>query len=130
MNKSTVAQCATAVSLFRGLYARVAHDLGVDVSYVSRIARGKRKSRVGEKALSAEFKRVAAVMSNGLARSRRKPYVVVTLQCSRCRTLQKVHVVARAGFVQSVGERVPCINCNNRFKVTIPNRIIRGPFPA
>ena len=72
MNKSATAQCARAVSLFRGLYARVAHDLGVDVSYISRIARGERKSKVAEKALTKEFKKVVAIMNNGLARPGKK----------------------------------------------------------
>ena len=64
MNESTAAQCATAVSLFRGLYARVAHKLGVDVSYVSRIARGERKSTLAERALTREFNKVLALLRN------------------------------------------------------------------
>jgi hypothetical protein len=130
MNKSTAAQCATAVSLFRGLYARVARNLRFDVSYVSRIARGERKSKVAEKALIREFNKVVAAMRFGPDRSNKKLYVVVTLQCPRCKTLQKVHIAARPEFGQTDGERIPCINCDNRFKVTIPNKIIRGPFPA
>ena len=69
MNKSTGAQCATAVSLFRGLYARVARKLGVDVSYISRIARGERKSKVAEKAITREFNKVLASIRNTSARS-------------------------------------------------------------
>jgi hypothetical protein len=130
MKHSATTQCATAVSLFRGLYGRVARDLGVDVSYVSRIARGERKSRVAERALTREFNKVTAVMSKGLPRFNKKLHVVVTLQCPRCRTKQKVHVAARIGFGRSNGERVPCVNCANRFRVAIPNHIIRGPFPA
>jgi hypothetical protein len=130
MNKSTAAQCATAVSLFRGLYARVAHKLGVDVSYVSRIARGERKSKVAERALTREFNKVVSVMRNGSAQSGEKHYVVVTLQCPRCKTQQKVHIAVRPGFGQPGGERVSCIKCDNHSKVTIPDKIIRGPFPA
>ncbi len=44
--------------LYRGLYARVARQLGVDRSYVSRVARGERKSPAVEAALSAEVKRI------------------------------------------------------------------------
>ena len=69
MNKSTAAQCATAVSLFRGLYARVAHKLGVDVSYVSRIARGERKSKVAERALTREFSKVLGLLRNNLSQA-------------------------------------------------------------
>jgi hypothetical protein len=75
MKKSGPAQCAVAVSLFRGLYARVARNLGVDVSYVSRIARGQRKSKVAEKALTTEFNRVVAILRNGLARPSKKLHI-------------------------------------------------------
>ena len=62
MKKSPKMQCAIAVSLFRGLYARVADALGMDASYVSRIARGLRRSRVAETALTKEFNRVLSVI--------------------------------------------------------------------
>jgi transcriptional regulator with XRE-family HTH domain len=45
-----------SVSLFRGIYNRVAKKLGVDPSYVSRVARGERKSAVVEKALAEEVR--------------------------------------------------------------------------
>jgi DNA-binding transcriptional regulator YdaS (Cro superfamily) len=45
-----------AVSLFRGIFNRVAKRLGVDPSYVSRVARGERKSAVVEKALAEEVR--------------------------------------------------------------------------
>jgi hypothetical protein len=130
MNESAVTHCAKAVSLFRGLYARVAHKLGVDVSYVSRIARGERKSKVAEKAIAREFKKVVSVMRNGPASSGKKNHVVVTLQCPRCKTMQNIHIAVRTVFGGLGGDRVACINCDHRFKVTIPNKIIRGPFPA
>jgi len=41
-----------------GLYSRVARQLQVDRSYVSRVARGERRSDVVERALSNEFTRV------------------------------------------------------------------------
>jgi hypothetical protein len=69
MKTSSTVRCATAVSLFRGLYVRVAQELGVDVSYVSRIARGERKSQVAEKALNREFNKVLAYIKNSSARS-------------------------------------------------------------
>jgi hypothetical protein len=128
MNISTTAQCATAVSLFRGLYARVAHKLGVDVSYISRIARGERKSKVAEKALTKEFNKVVTVMRNGSVLSGEKVYIVVALVCPRCKTQQNVHIAARSRFGQRDGERVSCISCDHHFKVTVPTKIIRGPF--
>jgi hypothetical protein len=130
MKKSATAECARAVSLFRGLYARVAHKLGVDASYVSRIARGKRKSKLAEKMLLTEFRKVVSVMRNGSVLSGEKQYMVVTLQCPRCKTFQKVHIDARPGFEQTGGEKVSCLYCDHHFKLTIPEKIIRGPYPA
>jgi hypothetical protein len=101
MNNSVTAQCARAVSLFRGLYARVAYKLGVDVSYISRIARGERKSKVAEIALMKEFNKAVTVMRNGSVRSPKKLKAEMTLQCPRCKTLQKVQIAARPGFGQS-----------------------------
>ncbi|HUN88713.1 MAG TPA: hypothetical protein VMU28_07960 [Terriglobales bacterium] len=44
--------------LYRGLYSRVARKLDVDRSYVSRVARGERRSKEIEAALAAELKRI------------------------------------------------------------------------
>lgn len=52
------AQPISPVSLFRGLYDRVARRLGVDPSYVSRVARGERKSVAVTKALSEEVQAI------------------------------------------------------------------------
>jgi hypothetical protein len=46
------------VSIFRGLYVRVASRLGVDLSYVSRVARRERKSVVVEAALERETRKI------------------------------------------------------------------------
>lgn len=43
-----------------GLYTRVAKRLKVDRSYVSRVARGERRSSQVEKALLSEFQRISA----------------------------------------------------------------------
>lgn len=53
-----------SVSLFRGIYNRVAKRLGVDPSYVSRVARGERKSAVVEKALAAEVRLIRDYLNN------------------------------------------------------------------
>jgi hypothetical protein len=45
-------------SLYRGLYARVAREVGVDRSYVSRVARGERRSEEIEQALRSELRRI------------------------------------------------------------------------
>ena len=46
----------------RGLYARVARKLDVDPSYVSLVARGKRKSAAVHTALEEEFKEIKKLM--------------------------------------------------------------------
>jgi phage FluMu protein Com len=130
MRKSAISECATAVSLFRGLYGRVARNLGVDVSYVSRIARGERKSEAAEKALTREFNKAVSVMTNALVRSGKKLYIELVVQCPRCKTLQRIHVAAHPALGRTSGDRIGCINCNHHFKLLGVNKIIRGPFPA
>ncbi|HEY2351622.1 MAG TPA: hypothetical protein VGH83_03860 [Candidatus Acidoferrum sp.] len=53
-----------SVSLFRGIYNRVAKRLGVDPSYVSRVARGERKSVLVEKALADEVRVIRDHLNN------------------------------------------------------------------
>jgi hypothetical protein len=48
-----------------GLYSRVARQLSVDRSYVSRVARGERHSDAVENAISTEFDRIMNKNSNG-----------------------------------------------------------------
>jgi hypothetical protein len=45
-------------TLYRGLYVRVARKLNVDPSYVSRVARGDRRSSQIETALSQELEQI------------------------------------------------------------------------
>ena len=56
-------------------------------------------------------------------------YIVMTVECSLCKTKQKVHVSTGIGGAQMDDQEIPCLNCNGLFKVTVPDRIIRGPFP-
>ena len=46
------------IRLTRGIYSRVARQLAVDPSYVSRVARGERKCVRIENALNAELKKL------------------------------------------------------------------------
>ena len=46
------------LSLYRGIYSRVARQLGIDPSYVSRVARGERQSAKVEAALLKEIRRI------------------------------------------------------------------------
>lgn len=51
-------------SLIRGLYGRVARQLKVDPSYVSRVARGERQSRTIEASLERELKRIMSLVKS------------------------------------------------------------------
>ncbi|HTC64917.1 MAG TPA: hypothetical protein VK709_18900 [Candidatus Saccharimonadales bacterium] len=50
-------------SLIRGLYGRVARQLKVDPSYVSRVARGERQSDEIELSLERELRRIMSLVS-------------------------------------------------------------------
>jgi hypothetical protein len=49
-------------SLIRGLYGRVARQLKVDPSYVSRVARGERQSDAIEASLERELRRIMSLV--------------------------------------------------------------------
>ena len=51
-------------SLFRGFYGRIARQLDIDPSYVSRVARGERQSATIEAALEREMKRIIQLAAN------------------------------------------------------------------
>jgi len=57
-------------------------------------------------------------------------YIVVTVECSRCKIKQKVHIADSRTRAPIAPQMIPCINCDNPFKVVVPDRILRGPFPA
>ena len=62
-------------SLIRGLYGRVARQLKVDPSYVSRVARGERQSDEIEASLERELKRIMSMVRtthNGAGKSHAK----------------------------------------------------------
>jgi ribosomal protein S27E len=54
----------------------------------------------------------------------------MTVECSNCKTKQKIHVAVRPGFSKKADERISCINCGDQFKGSVPDKIIHGPFPA
>ena len=56
-SSGNVGEILKEIERYRGLYTRVAHKLGVDPSYVSRVARGERRSKRIEAALSAEIRK-------------------------------------------------------------------------
>ena len=58
--------------MMRGLYRRVADKLGVDSSYVSRVARGERRSPKIEAVLDREVSRILASISRPKAKVKKK----------------------------------------------------------
>jgi hypothetical protein len=58
-------------SVTRGLYQRVAEKFGVDPSYVSRVARGERRSPKIEASLNHEVQRILASVSKPKDRVRK-----------------------------------------------------------
>lgn len=56
-------------------------------------------------------------------------YVVMPIECPRCKTKQKIHIAASAGGAQMADQTIQCLNCDIYFKATVPDKIIRGPFP-
>jgi CheY-like chemotaxis protein len=68
-------------AFFRGIYSRVARQLGVDRSYVSRVARGERRSEQVEDALREELRRLETALKVGktlpASKRGRKPSVLV-----------------------------------------------------
>jgi hypothetical protein len=57
-------------------------------------------------------------------------YLVMKVECQHCKTKQKIHVAAGTGGAQMGDQTIPCISCNNHFKVTVPDKIVDGPFPT
>lgn len=70
---SRTARPKNIASLIRGLYARVAHQLKVDPSYVSRVARQERRSAEIEAFLKREIRRIIALVKANRTRAGRKP---------------------------------------------------------
>jgi CheY-like chemotaxis protein len=68
----------SAYDLFRGIYSRVARQLGVDRSYVSRVAQGERRSPRIEQALREELHRIEkALKSRGRGMPAKGPHPAV-----------------------------------------------------
>jgi hypothetical protein len=61
-----------ALMLQRGLFARVARQLRIDASYVSRVAHGHRKNESVSKALDAELRKLFATAEKSIRKSSKK----------------------------------------------------------
>lgn len=57
-------------------------------------------------------------------------YVVVTVECTRCKRKQRVHVAAKTGFARMGDQTIACLNCRYHFVVLVPDKIVGGPFPV
>jgi len=57
-----------------------------------------------------------------------EPFVIMTLQCPRCKTKQSDEVACLNGLTQMVKQTILFLNCDNNFMVTLPNKVLRGPF--
>jgi len=56
-NQNEIMSSLRAMTLFRGIYRRVAKRLDIDPSYVSRVARGERRAAFVTEALKKEIHR-------------------------------------------------------------------------
>ena len=56
-NQNEIMNSLQAITLFRGIYRRVAQRLDIDPSYVSRVARGERRAAFVTEALKEEIHR-------------------------------------------------------------------------
>ncbi|HUI84874.1 MAG TPA: hypothetical protein VL240_11655 [Candidatus Binatia bacterium] len=65
--RSRIALLNRYVQSLCGLYSRVARQLKLDRSFVSRVARGERRSEVVEQALNKEFSRVMDEASENMS---------------------------------------------------------------
>ena len=72
-------------SRFRGLYRRVAKRLGVDPSYVSRVARKERRSEVVSTEIRKEVARILSVSRRVLAQSVSAQLELALTFCSQTR---------------------------------------------
>ena len=57
-------------------------------------------------------------------------YNITTVECSRCKTKQKVHVTVCTVATQMGDESIRCLDFDKLFEAKLPDRIIRGPFPV
>jgi len=57
-------------------------------------------------------------------------FVVMTIKCPHCKTKQKVHVGVNLAPGHMPNQYLFCINCDHEFDITLPDKIVGGPFPA
>ena len=67
-NKNGNTNLYSLPSLYRGMYNRIAVKIGCDPSYVSRVARGERRSDAVAKALQVEIQKTWALANGNSSR--------------------------------------------------------------
>jgi len=67
-----ITQFTHMAALYRGIYSRVADRLGVDPSYVSRVARGERESEKVRAALDSELAQIARTFARHNGNGKKK----------------------------------------------------------
>ncbi len=68
-NKNGNTNLYSLPSLYRGMFNRIAVKIGCDPSYVSRVARGERRSDAVAKALQVEIQKTWALANGNSSRS-------------------------------------------------------------
>ena len=59
-----------------------------------------------------------------------QPFVPMTVQCEHCKENQSVSIAFRlGGYVGPGPQTITCIKCKRDFDVTVPDKILAGPFP-
>jgi len=53
-----------------------------------------------------------------------------TIECPHCKVRQKVQIAVRARLAQTGQQYISCLNCAGEFEVSLPNKIVAGPFTA
>ena len=57
-------------------------------------------------------------------------FVVMAIKCPHCKTKQKVHVGVNLRPGQMPNQYLFCINSDYEFDITLPEKIVGGPFPV
>ena len=85
-------------TLYRGLYVRIARELGVDPSYVSRVARGDRRSSEVESALRQALEKIDQRLGRGSSTAENR----ISRPASAAKRLKLlVKQESRAGFASN-----------------------------
>jgi CheY-like chemotaxis protein len=53
-----------------------------------------------------------------------------TIECPHCKVRQSIYVAAPPGVAKKERQYICCINCHSEFDVSVPDKIVAGPFVA